>query len=430
LGCTPGVNCTIVIKMHSRPKLYLFIVGAFAICIGVVLIGTPWGLGLYPDSFAYSQAARALAEHGDVMQLPSHWPPLYPILLALAQLLVNDFDLGARLLQGAFMGVNVVLIAMLLKKADQPRVIIATLLILIALQPSFIVLHLLLMSEPAFLSFALLDLLILETLVRRSNSCGLLLLLGLAAGMAIMVRYAGMFLLAVNFIALLFLDQNKRSVAARIPNAIWVSAVALIPISVLALFNIARSGNPVDRLLTWHPLGRQHIRDAITTIGGWFHLSYKPGVLAVVLISAIAVWALRPTKSLSGNEPPILLRLLAIYCFAYAALLVLSISLLDFGIQLGGRTLLPLMPIIPIFLVCATKGITKYRLPLILIGAVALGMALNVHESYSFWRESRVNGTTAAAFGARPITAKTGVCTHPTPGFLLWKPPLLSRTTG
>jgi 4-amino-4-deoxy-L-arabinose transferase-like glycosyltransferase len=236
-----------------KPKFDSLIVGAlaFAICVAVVLIGTPWGLGLNPDSIYYSQAARALAEHGNIMALDSVFAPLYPILLALAQLLANDFDLGARLLQGAFMGVNVVLIATLLKRTDQPRVIFATLLILIALQPSFIYVHLYLLSEPAFLSFALLDLLILENLVRRGNSRGLLLLLGLAAGMAILARYAGLFMLAVNVIALLFLDRNGRSLAACIPSAIWVSAVALMPISVWALFNIARFGNPVNRQLVW-----------------------------------------------------------------------------------------------------------------------------------------------------------------------------------
>ena len=376
----------------SKPQFDFFRVGvlAFAIfLVWVIIIGTPWGLGLSPDALVYAGGARAVAETGDFMQLPTKFPPLYPMLLAFAQLLANDFYLGARLLQAMFMGVNIILIAMLLKKTERPLVIIAALLILIALQPSFINVHLMLQSEPAFLSFALLDLLIVENLCRRGASLGLLLLLGLTAGAAIMVRYAGMFLLAVNIIALLFLVRSKRSVA--ISNAVWVSVVAFIPISVWALFNIARSGNPTSRVLQWHPLDKQHFEQAVITIGEWFHLSATPG-LAVILISAIAVWALRPNKSDFGSESRSLTRLLAIYYFAYLTFLALSISLMDFSTPLDKRILFPLMPIIPIFLVDATKGITRYHLPLLVVGAVVTGLALNLPVSYSFWRQSRGNG--------------------------------------
>jgi hypothetical protein len=124
----------------SKLKFDLFGVGVLAFAIFlvlVVIIGTPWGLGLTPDSLAYAGGARAVVERGDFIQLPTKFAPLCPILLAFAQLLANDFDLGARLLQAMFMGVNIILIAVLLKKTEQPRVIIAALLILIALQPSF-----------------------------------------------------------------------------------------------------------------------------------------------------------------------------------------------------------------------------------------------------------------------------------------------------
>jgi 4-amino-4-deoxy-L-arabinose transferase-like glycosyltransferase len=378
----------------SKLEFDFFKLGAVAFAIFlvlVVIIGTPWGLGLSPDSVGYAGGARAVAEHGDFMQLPTGFAPLYPMLLAFAQLLASDFYLGARLLQAMFMGLNIILIATLLKKTERPRVIIAALLILIALQPSFISVHFMLWSEPAFLSFALFDLVILENMCRRGASRGLLLLLGLTAGAAIMVRYAGMFLVAVNILALLFLDRSKRSAAARMLNAVWASVVAIIPISGWALFNIVRSGNPVNRVLEWHPLDEQHLEQAVITIDRWFHLSITPG-LAVVSISAIAVWVLRANKSEPGSESRSLARLLAIYYFAYLTFLALSISLMDFSILLKERILFPLMPVIPIFLVSATTGITKYHLPLLVVGAVITGLALNVPESYNFWRESRVNG--------------------------------------
>ena len=42
--------------------------------------------------------------------------PGYPILLALVKIVTNDWNWGARLLQALFMGVNIILIAMLLVK--------------------------------------------------------------------------------------------------------------------------------------------------------------------------------------------------------------------------------------------------------------------------------------------------------------------------
>ena len=65
-----------------------------AILMAIALFtGTPWGLGMSRDSITYFRAAKFLYETGDFTALPSHWPPLFPILVAVATNIFHDIEL-------------------------------------------------------------------------------------------------------------------------------------------------------------------------------------------------------------------------------------------------------------------------------------------------------------------------------------------------
>lgn len=378
-----------------RPETITLLTYLFAFAMACALIaGTPWGLGLSPDSVSYSMAAKALVESHDFMQLPSHWPPLLPMMLAGVNMLVGDSSLSARLLQALFIAINIVLIYRLLKFTGQPKAANFLLLILIALQPSFLTVHLMLWSEPAFLSFVLLDILLLTMVVNGTTNRRLLLVLGLSCGLAVIVRYAGLFLLIVNAVMLFFYTETQKRLVDRLKTTAWVSALSIAPMLAWSLFNRIRNGNFSDRGLAWHPIDQQHVSQGINTLASWFHLPGAFGWLVLLCMIVALFWSLRPNKN--PDRPTTttgFTRVMALYLLTYSAFLIVSISVADNYTPLDTRILIPMLPVSIILMANLTSGAKQHWLPLLILGAMIIGLTLNVPEAYGVWRQNRVNGT-------------------------------------
>jgi 4-amino-4-deoxy-L-arabinose transferase-like glycosyltransferase len=365
----------------------------FAVPMAMVLFaGTPWGLGLSPDSVSYAAAARALAENHDLMRLPSHWPPMLPIMLAGLYTLIGDFTLSARMLQMAFLVLNVLLLYRLLCLSGQPKALTILLLILIVLQPDFIRVHLILWSEPAFLSLVLLDLLLLSTLVREDAARSWSFALAVTAGLAIMVRYAGLFLMLLNGAVLLIAGRPGKRFKERLTQATWLSLVTIFPLAAWSVFERVSRGHASDREIVWHPLGHEHMMQGINTLAHWFHLPGRFGWIVLVIIPLTALWLLIPWRARDWATNQGIATVLAAYVLIYPAFLFLSISLVDYHTPLDSRILVPMLPVTIGMFAYLTRE-AKHRLaPLGVLAAIILGLTLNLPESYQLWRASRLNG--------------------------------------
>lgn len=208
----------------------LLLVALFIFC------STPWGLGLSPDSIFYATASRGLVDHGDIMGLPSHWPPLYAVLLAVSYALMGDPTLGSRLLHALLFALNGMLLVLLFRDLEKKSILFSIFPLLIVLQPDFVTVHLYLWSEPIFIALTLSNLLISKQMaVKDEVSLKYFLFLTLTAGLAIMARYAGLFLVLVNTVAILLLvrlpdSEFSQSWALfsekwRLPD--WISSVVV-----------------------------------------------------------------------------------------------------------------------------------------------------------------------------------------------------------
>lgn len=372
----------------------------------LVLISTPWGLGLRPDSIIYVEVARALVEKGDFMALPSHWPPFYPLLLTGFQILTSELTLGARLLQALLMGGNVFLIAVLLRNSNLDRGLSALFLLLVLLQPGFVEVHIYLWTEPTFLCLALLNILVLERIMRQPASFRLLLLLAVIAGLSIMVRYAGLFLVMVNGLALIFFShppssatvsvrwQDRSFLGIRLGNvadALIVTAVTLIPMLAWSIFNRMRGVGTTNREFFWHPIGLQHLKQATSTLADWFHVPAGLGWLILILVLLSALWGLWQTSNRGRQQEP-MPRLLGLYLLVYMFFLVISISIFDFYTPLDTRILIPIFPAIIVLLMYFIGQASRQAVRVILSGAIVVGLILNIPHTYNLLRESQSNG--------------------------------------
>src|SRR5262245_61827091 len=138
---------------------------------GVALLpyATPWGIGVGNDSAHYLGAARnLLAGHGYSLPAPDgvdvpelHFPPLYPVIPALAGLLSGQDPIAvARPLQAALFGATIALVGLLCGQSagNSPwAALVGALLVLCS--PELLANHMGLQSEGAFFLFGLLGLL-------------------------------------------------------------------------------------------------------------------------------------------------------------------------------------------------------------------------------------------------------------------------------
>ena len=96
---------------HINPAL--IVVGRLAITAIVfftVYVSTNKGIGISVDSVAYLKYSDAILDWSKADFITGHWPPLYPLVLALASI---PFDLSleaARWLHSFLYAANVILI--------------------------------------------------------------------------------------------------------------------------------------------------------------------------------------------------------------------------------------------------------------------------------------------------------------------------------
>ena len=386
---------------HANPEHTAYLM--FAVLAAVALFAiTPWGLGLTPDSMSYMRSARAIAEHGDFGALPTHWPPLYPLLLAAGSFVYGEIGMGARALQGILLALNILLLAMLSwRLLDAPsRAASATVfafILLLALQPNLWVVHLRLWSEPAFLVMCLANLLAMERALRGPAPWRWLAVAALLTGVAVLVRYAGLFLIATNVLAILGLTASS-SLRDRLAKSMFVSAGGVVPMLAWVAFNQLRGAGAEVRSLAYHPVSESHIRQALDTVSSWLSLGSGLGwvVMLLLLLVTLIPWFPR----LHIRDSLIAARLLSIYTLSYAAFILLSISLADAHTPLDARILVPIFPSAFLLALHAFWSISgkKARARGLLLFAVLL--LLNLRSSYALWETSFRDGT---GFGSRVV---------------------------
>jgi hypothetical protein len=214
---------------------------ALAFVVAAVVVwwaATPYLVGVFHDDGVYAVLARSLATlHGfRYEQLPgsppaTHYPPLYPIALALVWRVAPDFpgNISALLaLNAVAIGIAAAGLQRLLHAwfgwRDEPAALVA---IIALLGVPILTLAGALMSEPLFLA-ALPPVLLLTQRALDEDDDRRALIAGLAVGLASLVRAHGIALLGAAVLLLLSRGALRRAlvlgataVVVQLPWAIW-----------------------------------------------------------------------------------------------------------------------------------------------------------------------------------------------------------------
>ena len=335
---------------------YAVIIIALIAIAGTIemVLATRWGIGLTTDSIRYIDHARDLLA-GRGLRGMTHFPPLYPVMIAAVAKLGLDAAVAARWLQVALFPLNIVLIGWMTYRATGRCAACACVAaLLVAVAPVTVGIHCTALSEPLFLALVLVSLACMAAYLQRQRPW-LLCVAALTAAMAVLTRYAGLALLPVLLVAVTWLNRRV-SWRRRLWDVAVLVALFGVPLGIWLMRN-RLLGSATNRSLAFHPIGARHIEDALETMTTWLFprvipaglrsllLGFLAGAAAVAGASAAAARQRRrhddvaPVVADTGGT---LRSILLVFAMSYVALLVLSVSFVDFYTPLDNRILSPL----------------------------------------------------------------------------------------
>lgn len=324
---------------------------AILVAAGWVLAAanTRWGVGVGGDGVAYIAGARNLlagnglswiAASGEVRPI-TIFAPLFPAFLSGLGLTGLDPWQGARWLNVALFGVNAFLVFAVLRRLTREAWLSLVAGALFLFSPTMLGLHSAAISEPLFVCLMLAGLLpftrYLESGSRRS-----LLLAAMLAGLAYLTRYAGLFLIGGEVVAIALL--SSRPARGRVLDAIIYLVVCCVFVIPWMARNEFVGGASTARIVSPAPISLHLAILVGDIISYWFlperiPLVWRLSAVLVILFSLAVLW-LRPARtSPSGGSasrqkagilaPPLLIAAYLVGLLVSRAFFVPRISLDD-----------------------------------------------------------------------------------------------------
>ncbi len=340
-----------------RPKeialaTYLAVVALAGVTLTLWL--TPFGAGIGPESTVYVAAAQnLLAGNGLIVggAPATHFPGLYPVVLAAAGLFQRNLVQAARLLAAVLCAYNLALIAWLVYLAAGRRIWISALSVVFALTSAPIPeLHLWAWPEPLFICLFLTGLALMAGYVARPGYV-LLLASALAIGLSTTARYLGIGLLPAG-LSLVYLARPRRGRIQGLRDAALWLIVACIPLALDLLRNQLTTGSISDARLANHPMPVLEFAFGVTSAFNRM-LALDPGMvraaaalivlLALYLIIPMSAWRMR-LRGAERRAPEFSIPFASLLlCATYLPFIYLSISYIDASTSLDSRSLAPIL---------------------------------------------------------------------------------------
>jgi hypothetical protein len=326
--------------------------GALAF-VGSLGITSGAGPGLDPDSMSYMQAATSFVHgHGlrdvdrdwtsaDSTMPLSHWPPGFPLALAGAERVGLGAVQGARALNAISAFVTIAGITWLVGgTAGIAAGLIAGLLVMVT--PAVVQVHENVLSEPLFIALLVLTLM---TMVRARERP---LVSGTLAGLASIVRYAGLSL--VGGVALWQLARAG-TVRERVVRALTASLPAIVLQGLWVTRTVRKAGPSSIREISFYGELGPTLREGWHTVSAWLVPEMREGwsvfaAVFVVMLLIATIWKARPLRA---EQAAAFAALLLAAC--YVALLLVSRLVADLTIPLDDRLMAPLFLLLEVAVV-------------------------------------------------------------------------------
>lgn len=351
--------------MLTAPVVYL---GGFGAAVFVLFFFTSLGLGLSPDSVSYLKGASGLISGEGWSYVSAQWPPLYPLLVAIAGFAKDDVIFGARAINALCLGINLILIAILVSRLMHCKPWQSLLIAgLVCLQPSMTYVHFYAWSEPTLLVLILTDLLLLSRTPSPNYRSVTLIALIFVATLAVYTRFAGLIVAATNCAVILLVLQDV-TFWVRLRRALLQLVIPVCAFYPWLLHQGISDGAATARTIEYHPVGYEPVTRGLMTMGRWLipqnALGYEQATnplqltigLCILIVMAgiagIAIFRLLHGTSVSlpsampmRTENFVLKLSSAVLFLNYVIFLIAALSFVDSKVALDNRILVLIFPV-------------------------------------------------------------------------------------
>lgn len=350
----------------------LFLCGLLATYL--LFVATQRGMGISSDSIAYIGVSEHIVTgkglswiSGDgSLQPMTHFPPLYPLLLAVIQITGMSSIEAAGLINLLAFGVNVIMIGWIIFRLSGSYVASILGSLLAAISPIMISWHSMAMTEPIFITFLLLGMGLLSKYFKQKRLI-LLVIVGIIFGLHYLTRYAGLSIIIASAIAI-FLSRtlNYKEKVQSISLFLFVS---ITPTLLWMVRNRYVADTFTNRRILWHPPSVSKLKHAFAVFWKWifpYEFTYAAlyGLIFCLLLSiVILVVYLRRTGILAlkksihemlGNH---LLMVLIAYGMSYVFIILATMTFFDASTPMDTRIALPLYIV---FLILVPTGLAWF----------------------------------------------------------------------
>ena len=377
----PAPRKTTITPLPRASNKALIIVAVLGVAGSLLmLLATRFGVGIDPDSTVYLDAGRSLlrgmgmvvlsGRSGELIPL-THYPPLYPALLALIGKSGLSLESAARVVNAVLFGSNATLVGLIISLYARDSLwlpVLGSLLTLTAVDVAAS--HSIALTEPLFIFFTLLGLMSLA-LYLENQQRRFLIAAALAMACSLLTRYVGIVSVITGALVLTSLHHSGPGTAAILPAAaversttigraprsrlvglLLFAAVAFLPMILWVIRNYLLVNAPTDRQIVFHPVRLQHLVSALSTVAQWLLLGKVSGRIRVIgfLIEVVILicltlywWSKGREHAVNRSETlaPWLPRLLGFFIIAYVAFLIFTASFIDADTVFDSRSLLP-----------------------------------------------------------------------------------------
>ena len=325
--------------------------------VALLLYFTRFGAWTTGDAVHYIAGARSLVA-GELYGFPSAdglrpivaFPPLFSTALAGIGLFGVDPVEGARALNSFLFAVNVALTWLITYRFSESRLtagLIAAWFLLSRIQMSV---HGAAMSEALFITLTFAGIYCLGEFVGREKTAWLALG-GLAAGLSVLTKFAGLPLIAASIAALILFW--KRGPKEKVRAAVIYTIPALIPFAFWSVRNSSLGQSATARPTEWL-LTRTRLALSLGEASAWLFgdlaerriqiLIMAAGVALVFTIAAYLTWRVYRDMRLAESVrwfPTYLLT----FIISYLAMLFASMAFLDATLRITQRYLAPALAV-------------------------------------------------------------------------------------
>lgn len=347
----------IVVFCRNIVSVKFFFVAFFFLALGgcaaiIAFAVMRYGPGVFPDSTKYVAIADNFLDKNtfSIDGKPiTHWPPVYPFLLACVSAWWQiDLLQASRLLGAVLLGINVILFGFSIYICTEYNILAAFVGVLYFLSSESIVfIHLMVWSEPTFIMFVMVAFLFVSFYVAFPETYLFFIVFSVSTSFALITRYVGITLLLP---ICLFLFSGNRSLQQKNKDVFLFLVVSIFPLSFWLIRNVIVAETITNRSLVFHSINVSHVKEAINTFHDFMFLLDVPLwlktvnlmiVILLVLTGRIFLyrkkWATHCVGFMNINFSDLCL----LFSLVYISCIVISLSYFDAHTSFGSRILLP-----------------------------------------------------------------------------------------